>query len=61
MISEQGLESNQFKEGGIINLHLLPLHHQLRVKRLYDGLTQGQLVALIGFSHVLRYSLIENG
>ncbi|MDA2738873.1 helix-turn-helix transcriptional regulator [Bacillus pacificus] len=49
------------REGAVINLRDMNVHEALRVARAADGLTQTNIVNMLGFSSVPRYSLIENG
>ncbi|HEF5066908.1 TPA: XRE family transcriptional regulator [Bacillus cereus] len=58
-------ENEQFqsykREGAVIDLRSMPIHEALRVARAADGLTQPNIVSILGFSSVPRYSLTESG
>lgn len=49
------------REGAVINLRDMTVHEALRVARAADGLTQTNIVSMLGFKSVPRYSLVENG
>lgn len=62
IINEKAFENGQYKQFGVlVNVDKLPLHHQLRVKRVYDGLTQTQLAGILGISDAPALSRIEQG
>ncbi|MDQ0059454.1 DNA-binding XRE family transcriptional regulator [Paenibacillus harenae] len=44
----------------IINMDYLPLHHQIKTKRIHDGLSQEQLGKIVRL-HPSTISLIETG
>lgn len=49
------------RTGAVIDLRSMPLHEALRIARTADGLTQPNIVSILGFSSVPRYSLTESG
>lgn len=49
------------RTGAVIDLRTMELHEALRIARVADGLTQPNIVSILGFSSVPRYSLTESG
>ncbi|MCC2397716.1 helix-turn-helix domain-containing protein [Bacillus cereus] len=45
----------------MVDIDILPIHQQIRVKRVAEGLTQTQLVELLGLPDVPFLSRIETG
>lgn len=56
------LMEEQFKDKSVlIDVDKLEVHKQLKVKRVYDGMTQPQLAEVLGATSVPTISKIEKG
>lgn len=60
--SYDAFATEEFKDKNVlINLDKLPLHQQLKIKRICDGFSQDELVDLLGLADAPTLSRIENG
>ncbi|PKG21860.1 helix-turn-helix domain-containing protein [Niallia nealsonii] len=60
--NEKAFENGQYKQRGLlINLDKLPMHKQIAIKRVHDGLSQTRLAEMLGLCDSSALSRIEYG